>query len=196
VATVARSLSFRDEWRVATLDITIAVLLGVVQAVVVVTGALDYFARALQTLGVGGFIGSMIIVSFYGPLILTSGFLRKRILVPVIAGTVLAVIRWFTGDPNGAAQLIWWGIGGLVAGATLWAFRWREVWWVYGVAGSLTAAWAGGSWWLLMGVSALGWGAYAVSQPTLFVAGFVITGLLGFAIGKAIRGTGIAVVER
>lgn len=194
--THAMALPFKDEWKTTTLDITVAVLLGVVQGVVVVTGALDYFSRALQTVGIAGFVGAMIITSCYGILITTAGYLRKRILVMTLAGTILALMRWFTGDPNGAFQLVWWTIGGFIGGAVLWFFRWKDSWWRYGIAGAIMCGWAAGSWFWLMGIRALGWEAYFISQPSVIIAGFFTSGLLGYAIGKAVKGVGVSVVER
>jgi ABC-type thiamin/hydroxymethylpyrimidine transport system permease subunit len=189
-------LPFSDEWKVNTMDITVAVLLGVVQGVVVVTGALDYFARALQTVGFAGFVLAMTIVGFYGPLIVTAGYLRKRILVPFIAGTILALMRWFTGDPDGILQLVWWGVGSLIFGLIMWAFKWKDQWWRYGIAAAVMCGWAAGVWFFITGIRALGWSAYFISQPTVIIAGFFLSGLIGYGLGKALERVGIAAVER
>jgi hypothetical protein len=192
----SKRLPFAEEWKVNTMDITVGVLLGVVQGVVVVTGAMDYVSRLLQTVGFGGFVMSMILTSFYGTLIPTAGYLRKRILVPVIAGTVLALMRWFTGDPDGVMILAWWTIGSFWFGLIMWALRWKDSWWRYGLAGAGMVGWATGFWWWLMGIRAFGWGAYAVSQPAALIGGFICSGLLGYGLGKAVQRVGIGVVER
>jgi hypothetical protein len=193
---LAKRLSFRDEWKVNTIDITVAVLLGVVQGVIVVVGALDYLNRVAQTTGVGGVIASMIILGLFGTLIVTAGFLRKRILVPIIAGVVLALIRWFTGDPDGALILIWWGIAPFFFGLVLWAFRWKDSWWVYALGGAAMVAWAAGSWWWLFGIRAMGFASYAAAHPTAILSGFILSGILGYLLAKAVQKVGIAVVER
>src|SRR5215210_2277180 len=94
-------VGFAEEWKVNTLDISVAVLLGVVQGILIVAGGIDFFARMFQATGLLGIAVGFFFVTFYGTLIVTTGYLRKRILAMVLAGLVVAFIRWFTGDPNG-----------------------------------------------------------------------------------------------
>lgn len=189
-------LPFKDEWKVNTLDITIGVILGVVQGVVIVTGALDYLSRLGWTLGMAGIVMAMLVASFYGTLVMTAGFLRKRILVMVIAGTIVALLRWFTGDPNGPAHLIFWTIGGFIAGTLLWLFRWKDSWWRYAITGAILEGWTFGLWFLIFGLNAMGFTTYLLAQGAIMVFGFFTCGLLGYALGKALQKVGVSVVER
>lgn len=189
-------LLFKDEWKVNTLDIAIGVVLGVVQAVVIVTGALDYLSRLGWTLGLAGIVMAMFVASFYGTLVITSGFLRKRILVMVMAGTVVALLRWFTGDPNGPAHLIFWTIGAAIAGVIFWLFRWKDGWWRYGITGAILEGWTFGTWFLIFGLNTMGWTTYLLAQVTIMIFGFFTCGLLGYGLGKALQRVGVSVVER
>ncbi|MBI2756538.1 MAG: hypothetical protein HYX52_07495 [Chloroflexi bacterium] len=188
--------AFGEEWKLNTLDITVAVLLGVVQGVLVVAGAVDFFARMFQATGLIGIAVGFLFVTVYGTLIITTGYLRKRILAMVLSGAVVAMLRWLTGAPDGPLLLFYWAGAGLLGGLVLWAFRWREGWLQYGLAGALLSGWAGGSWFWFFGINTLGWQAYWVAQAVLLVGGFLFTGVLGYYVGTAVSRIGVSAIER
>jgi hypothetical protein len=188
--------SFRSEWQVSTLDITIAVLLGVVTAAIVVGGALDYVSRIFQSIGVVGIVGSFIIVSVTGALVATAGYLRQKILVMILAALVIALIRWFTGDPDGAFLFLYWPAGAVLGGLILWAFRWRDTWWLYGIVGAVMAGTSIGIWGVLFGVQVMGMNDFVTGFLTVVVAGFFTCGVLSLLIGHALQRAGISVQNR
>ncbi len=102
-----RRYSLKKDFSLDTMDVVIAVLLGVSQAVVEIFGLLGFLERTVWATGPVGFA----IYAFYNGttwiLIYVGAYLRKRAMVPVLAVTVTALVRWFSGDPDGPILLFY-----------------------------------------------------------------------------------------
>lgn len=124
-ATATKSYRIREDFKLETMDIVVAVLLGVVQAVIEVVGLLGFLERTVWAAGPVGFV----IYAFYNGttwiLFYAGAYLRKRAAVVMLAVTVTALVRWFAGDPDGPV-LLFYGLFPATFGATALALmRWR-----------------------------------------------------------------------
>ena len=121
----ARSFSWKEDYKLNTLDIVVAVLLGVIEAAIEIVGALGFLERTVWLAGGGGFAfyaiynGTTWILPYVGV------YLRKRAGVLLLAAAVVSLVRWFMGDPDGPL-LLWYGLFPAFFGAmTLTALRWK-----------------------------------------------------------------------
>ncbi len=117
--------SIKKDFSLDTMDIVIAVLLGVCQAVVEIFGLLGFLERTVWATGPVGFA----IYAFYNGttwiLIFLGAYLRKRAMVPVLAVAVTALVRWFSGDPDGPI-LLFYALFPVSFGALIFPLlRWR-----------------------------------------------------------------------
>ena len=113
------------DFRLDTMDIVVAVLLGVVQAVIEIVGLLGFLERTVWATGPVGFA----IYAFYNGttwiLFYAGAYLRKRAMVPVLAVVVTALVRWFAGDPDGPILLFYGLFPAAFGAATIVLLRWR-----------------------------------------------------------------------
>jgi hypothetical protein len=90
-----------------TLDIVVAVLLGVIQGAIEVIGALGFLERTVWATGALGFA----IYAFYNGttwiLFYAGAYLRKRAFVIFLASAVTHLLRWFLGDPDGPVLMFY-----------------------------------------------------------------------------------------
>ena len=124
-ATATKSYRIREDFKLETMDIVVAVLLGVVQGVIEVVGLLGFLERTVWAAGPVGFV----IYAFYNGttwiLFYAGAYLRKRAAVVMLAVTVTALVRWFAGDPDGPV-LLFYGLFPATFGAVALALmRWR-----------------------------------------------------------------------
>ena len=124
-ATATKSYRIGEDFKLDTMDIVVAVLLGVVQAVIEIVGLLGFLERTVWATGPVGFV----IYAFYNGttwiLFYAGVYLRKRAVIVMLAVTVTALVRWFAGDPDGPV-LLFYGLFPATFGATLLALmRWR-----------------------------------------------------------------------
>jgi ABC-type thiamin/hydroxymethylpyrimidine transport system permease subunit len=119
------SFSWRDDYKLNTLDIVVAVLLGVIEAAIEIVGALGFLERTVWLAGGGGFAiyaiynGTTWILPYVGV------YLRKRAGVLLLTAAVVSLVRWFMGDPDGPL-LLWYGLFPAFWGAITFTFlRWR-----------------------------------------------------------------------
>ena len=120
-----KSYRFGEDFKLDTMDIVTAVLLGVIQAVIEIVGLLGFLERTVWATGPVGFV----IYAFYNGttwiLFYAGTYLRKRAVVVMLAVTVTALVRWFAGDPDGPV-LLFYGLFPATFGATVLALmRWR-----------------------------------------------------------------------
>ena len=113
------------DFRLDTMDIVAAVLLGVIQAVIEIVGLLGFLERTVWAAGPVGFA----IYAFYNGttwiLFYAGAFLRKRAALVMLAAVVTALVRWFAGDPDGPV-LLFYGLFPAACGAAVFVgLRWR-----------------------------------------------------------------------
>ena len=117
-ASISSSYELREDFKVDTMDIVVAVLLGVIQAVIEIVGLLGLLERAVWATGPIGFV----IYAFYNGttwiLFYAGVYLRKRAMIAILAVTVTALVRWFAGDPDGPV-LMFYGLFPAAFGAAV-----------------------------------------------------------------------------
>lgn len=114
-----------EDFKLDTMDIVVAVLLGVVQAVIEIVGLLGFLERTVWATGPVGFA----IYAFYNGttwiLFYAGSYLRKRAMVPLLAVAVTSLVRWFAGDPDGPI-LMFYGLFPAALGSLVFVLmRWR-----------------------------------------------------------------------
>jgi len=119
------SFSWKEDYKLNTLDIVVAVLLGVIEAAIEIVGALGFLERTVWLAGGAGFAfyaiynGTTWILPYVGV------YLRKRAGVLLLAATVISLVRWFMGDPDGPL-LLWYGLFPAFWGAVIFTvMRWK-----------------------------------------------------------------------
>lgn len=137
----AETASYRigEDFKLDTMDIVVAVLLGVIQAVIEIVGLLGFLERTVWATGPVGFV----IYAFYNGttwiLFYAGAYLRKRAVVVMLAVTVTALVRWFAGDPDGPV-LLFYGLFPATFGAAFLALmRWRGGRALFAVAVAVTS---------------------------------------------------------
>lgn len=188
---------WREELRLNTMDIVVAVLLGVIEAAIEIVGALGFLERTVWAAGGLGFA----IYAFYNGttwlLFFAGAYLRKRAGVIVLAAVVTHVMRWFFGDPDGPI-LLWYALFPSIFGALL-AFallRWRGGNVLFALACGWTAALNQVALFVILGGFSLAdgpaWGAASVAIGFL---GGLLWGVLGRYLGKALERAGVPSVD-
>lgn len=130
---------WRQDFRLNTLDIVVAVLLGIIEAVIEIAGALGFLERTVWAAGAAGFAFYALYNGTTWILYFAGAYLRKRAGVILLAAIVTALVRWFTGDPDGPI-LLWYGIFPALAGmAVFYLMRWRGGNLLFALASGVTA---------------------------------------------------------
>ena len=132
--------NWRDDVRLNTMDIVVAVLLGIIEAAIEIVGALGFLERTVWATGAVGFA----IYAFYNGttwiLFFAGAYLRKKAMVIVLAALVTHLIRWFMGDPDGPLML-WYALFPSIIGMlTFWLMRWRGKNTLFAITCGVTAA--------------------------------------------------------
>ena len=98
---------FSQDFKLDTMDIVVAVLLGVIQAVIEIFTLLGFLERTVWATGPVGFA----IYAFYNGttwiLFYAGVYLRKRAMIVILAVAVTALVRWFAGDPDGPVLMFY-----------------------------------------------------------------------------------------
>ena len=116
---------WREDFRLNTMDIVVAVLLGIIEAAIEILGALGFLERTVWLAGAPGFAFYAVYNGTTWILYFAGAYLRKRSGVILLAAIVTALVRWFFGDPDGPI-LLWYGIfPSLGAMAVFTVLRWR-----------------------------------------------------------------------
>jgi len=175
----------REDFKLDTMDIVTAVLLGVIQAVIEVVGMLGYFERTVWALGPYGFL-------FYA-----GAYLRKRACIVILAVTVTALVRWFTGDPDGPVLLFYALFPAILGAMTLVIMRWRGGKFLFAVtvavtaAGNQLAAFIGqGGFQFVQGTS------WAIITLLFAAACGLIWGLVAWLLGRALEHAGVPSLDK
>lgn len=186
----------RGDFRLDTMDIVVAVLLGVIQAVIEIVGLLGFLERTVWATGPVGFA----IYAFYNGttwiLFYAGSYLRKRAMVPVLAVCVTALVRWFAGDPDGPI-LLFYGLFPAILGAAVFvAFRWRGGIGLFAVAVAVTSVGNQIALFVGQGGFQLAEGAtWALLSMSIAACGGLIWGIAAWYLGRGLERAGVPAVE-
>ncbi len=191
-ATATKSYRIREDFKLETMDIVVAVLLGVVQAVIEVVGLLGFLERTVWAAGPVGFV----IYAFYNGttwiLFYAGAYLRKRAAVVMLAVTVTALVRWFAGDPDGPV-LLFYGLFPATFGATALALmRWRGGRLLFAVVVAITSVANQVATFVGQGGFQLADGtAWALVSMSVAAVGGLIWGVAAWYLGRGLEHAGV-----
>jgi len=187
-----KSYRFGEDFKLDTMDIVTAVLLGVIQAVIEIVGLLGFLERTVWATGPVGFV----IYAFYNGttwiLFYAGTYLRKRAVVVMLAVTVTALVRWFAGDPDGPV-LLFYGLFPATFGATVLALmRWRGGRLLFALALAVTSV-------ANQVATVIGQGGFQLADGTFWalvsmsVAAFggLMWGVVAWYLGRALEHAGV-----
>ena len=187
-----KSYRLREDFKLDTMDIVVAVLLGVIQAVIEIVGLLGFLERTVWATGPVGFV----IYAFYNGttwiLFYAGTYLRKRAVVVMLAVTVTALVRWFAGDPDGPV-LLFYGLFPATFGATVLALmRWRGGRLLFALALAVTSV-------ANQVATFVGQGGFQLADGTFWalvsmaVAGFggLMWGVVAWYLGRGLEHAGV-----
>lgn len=185
-----------EEFRFNTMDIVVAVLLGVIEAVIEIVGALGFLERSVWATGALGFAlyawynGATWILFFSG------AYLRKRAgIIPLAAG-VTSLIRWFAGDPDGPVLLFYGLFPAAFGVAVFMLMRHRGGIMLFALA---TAATAAANQWATF----IGQGGFQLADSTTWAlvsiaigaVGGLIWGVIAWYLGRGLEKAGVPSVD-
>jgi len=191
-----RKYSLSKDFSLDTMDIVIAVLLGVCQAVVEIFGLLGFLERTVWAAGPIGFA----IYAFYNGttwiLIFIGAYLRKRAMVPVLAVTVTALVRWFSGDPDGPI-LLFYALFPVSFGVLVFPLmRWHGRAFLYVLAVAVTSVANQCALFIGQGGFQLADGTYwAIVSMSIASVGGSIWGLITWYLARGLVVAGVSAVE-
>ena len=195
-APVPRAYRPGEDFRLDTMDIVAAVLLGVIQAVIEIVGLLGFLERTVWAAGPVGFA----IYAFYNGttwiLFYAGAFLRKRAALVILAAAVTALVRWFAGDPDGPI-LMFYGLFPAACGAAVFAgMRWRGGRLLFAVAVAVTSVANQVSLFVGQGGFQLVDGArWALVSMSIAAFGGAIWGLAAWYLGRGLERAGVPAVN-
>jgi hypothetical protein len=179
-----------------TMDIVVAVLLGVIEAAIEVIGALGFLERTVWATGALGFA----IYAFYNGttwiLFYAGAYLRKRAFVIFLASGVTHLVRWFLGDPDGPV-LMFYGLFPAAFGiAVFYLMRWKGGKLLFAL--SLAATGASNQWATFIGqggfqlAGGTGWALLSIGIGAI---GGLIWGPVAWYLGRGLERAGVPSVE-
>ncbi|MGH8874022.1 MAG: hypothetical protein ACRDVM_02045 [Acidimicrobiia bacterium] len=188
--------TFKEDVRLNTMDIVVAVLLGVIEAAIEILGALGFLERTVWATGAIGFA----IYAFYNGttwiLYYAGAYLRKRSGVILLAAIVTALVRWFFGDPDGPVLLFYGIFPALFGMAVFSLMRWRGGRLLFAVSLAVTAAMNQVATFIGQGGVQLADGYFWATVSILIgFLGGLIWGPLSWHLGKALERAGVPSVE-
>jgi hypothetical protein len=189
-------LLFKDEFKLNTIDVVMGAVIGVIEAVLEITGAVGIFERIFFIAGAPGWTLNATYNGATFVLFTTVGYLRRRSAPVIIAATVLALVRWMAGDPDGPLLLYFSVVPVIPAVIAGWLLNWedkpRTCMIVNGImtgSGIITCM-------PVFGFDMMGGPLWAfVAMFVGFIAGGV-WGLLAYAIGRGLVRVGISRAPR
>lgn len=187
----------RQDFQLNTMDIVVAVMLGVIQAAIEIVGMLGFLERTVWATGPVGFA----IYAFYNGttwvLFFAGVYLRKRALMLVLAVAVTAFVRWFAGDPDGPVLLFYALFPAVFGAAVIVLMRWRGGALLFALGAAMTSV--ANQWALFVGQGGfqLADGAtWAVISMAIAAFGGLLWGTLAWYLGRALEKAGVPAVDR
>lgn len=186
---------FLEDFRLNTLDIVVAVLLGIIQAAIEILGALGFLERTVWLTGAAGFV----IYAFYNGttwiLFFAGAYLRKRAGVLLLAITVTHVVRWFMGDPDGPL-LLWYALfPGILTVLAFHAMRWRGRNLLFAVTGAVAAGTNQIALFVVIGFGLAGGAFWGIVSVAVGVIGGLLWGVVGRYLGVGLEKAGVPSVQ-
>jgi ABC-type thiamin/hydroxymethylpyrimidine transport system permease subunit len=187
----------REDLRLNTMDIVVAVLLGVIEAAIEIVGALGFLERTVWATGAAGFA----IYAFYNGttwiLFYAGAYLRKRSSVIILGSFVTHLVRWFFGDPDGPV-LLFYGLFPAIFGMAVFSLmQWRGGRTLFAVSLAVTAAMNQFATFIGQGgfqlAEGAGWGLFSVIVGFL---GGLIWGVIAWYLGKGLEKAGVPSVDQ
>lgn len=191
-----RSFSWREDFKLNTLDIVVAVLLGVIQAAIEIVGALGFLERTVWLAGGAGFAFYAIYNGTTWVLLYAGVFLRKRAGVLLLAAAVVSLVRWFMGDPDGPL-LLWYGLFPAFWGAVVFTMmRWRGGNVLFAVSCAVCSAANQIALFIVLGGFEMSDGAFwGIGSVILGGLGGLLWGVLARYLGIGLEKTGVPTVD-
>jgi len=185
-----------EDFKLDTMDIVVAVLLGVVQAVIEIVGLLGFLERTVWATGPIGFA----IYAFYNGttwiLFYAGSYLRKRAMVPLLAVAVTALVRWFAGDPDGPI-LMFYGLFPAALGSLVFVLmRWRGGRVLFALAVAVTSVANQIALFIGQGGFQLADGTtWALVSMSIAAFGGMLWGLAAWYLGRGLERAGVPAVD-
>jgi ABC-type thiamin/hydroxymethylpyrimidine transport system permease subunit len=192
----ASAFNWREDFRMNTMDIVVAVLLGIIEAAIEILGALGFLERTVWAAGAPGFAIYAIYNGTTWILFFAGAYLRKRASVLLLAITVTHVVRWFMGDPDGPI-LVWYALfPGICTVIAFYVLRWRGGNWLFAITGAVAAATNQIALFVILGGFGLAEGAFwGILSIVLGGIGGLLWGVLGRYLGIALEKAGVPSVD-
>lgn len=183
---------WREDLRMNTMDIVVAVLLGIIEAAIEILGALGFLERTVWATGAVGFAIYAVYNGTTWILFFTGAYLRKRASVLLLAITVTHVVRWFMGDPDGPI-LLWYALfPGILTVLAFYAMRWRGGNVLFAVTGAVAAATNQIALFVILGGFGMAEGAlWGIGSIILGAIGGLVWGVVGRYLGIALEKAGV-----
>jgi len=192
----ARRYDWREEFRLDTMDIVVATILGLIEAVIEIAGALGFLERTVWLGGPAGFAFYALYNGTTWILFFAGAYLRKRAGVIVLAIAITHLVRWFFGDPDGPVLMFYALFPAFWMVLAFIAMRWKGEWSLF----AITCAVACGTNQIASFIGQRGfdlaggafWGIVAIA---IGFAGGLVWGPVGRALGIGLERAGVPVVE-
>lgn len=194
ISARASAFSWREDMRMNTMDIVVAVLLGVIEAAIEIVGALGFLERTVWAAGAVGFAIYAIYNGTTWILFFTGAYLRKRASVLLLAITVTHVVRWFMGDPDGPL-LLWYALfPGILTVLAFYALRWRGRNSLFAITGFVAAATNQIALFVIVGFAQAEGAFWAMMSILLGGIGGLLWGVIGRYLGIGLEKAGVPAV--
>lgn len=185
-----------EDFKLSTMDIVVAVLLGVIEAAIEIVGALGFLERTVWASGAVGFA----IYAFYNGttwiLFYAGVYLRKRGMVLLLAAGVTALVRWFAGDPDGPVLLFYGLFPAAFGVAVIVLMRWRGAKMLFALSVAATAAANQWATFIGQGGFQLADGAtWALISIAIGGAGGLLWGVISWYLGRGLEKAGVPSVD-
>lgn len=187
--------SWRDDFRMNTMDIVVAVLIGIIEAAIEIVGALGFLERTVWATGSAGFVIYAVYNGTTWILFFAAAYLRKRASVLLLAITVTHVVRWFMGDPDGPL-LLWYALfPGILTVLAFYLMRWRGKNSLFAVTGAVAAGTNQIALFVVVGFGLAGGASWGILSIIIGAIGGLLWGVVGRYLGKALERAGVPSVE-